>query len=430
MDTDCAVGERLAADPTARAREQEPASPPGSARTALRAVIGPFWASRLVVLLSGIYASVKIGTHGVRLTSFGTLLTAPSRHWDSGWYVYVADAGYRNPVSRAFFPLYPLLLKGIAYVTGDFYTAGVVVSLAAFLVAVFLLYRLVELDFGSEVASITVALVAFCPVAFFFSAIYTESLFLALSVGAVYAARCERWLLAGIVGALASATRNTGVLLVLPIALLYLYGPRGNVAAAPSRWHETRRGMRRLLPRYRIGWPLWSVLLVPLGVLAFTLYLVLAYHAGTSWITVQEAWGRHSTTPINGLLQGVKAGWSGLRDLISHPGHRKTANSPDTTNIVNVIACLAGLAVLVGCVRTLPAVYWVYAGAAFLVPLASPLVDYPLNSFPRFELVIFPLFICAARYLVRRRWTTVAVASSAVLLGMFATAFAAGAWVA
>ena len=128
-----------------------------------------------------------------------------------------------------------------------------IVSLVAFFVALFLLYRLAELDFGSEVAAATVALIAFCPFAFFFSAIYTESLFLALVVGSIYAARRERWLVAGVVGAFASATRNTGVLVAVPIVLLYLYGPRE--ARAPlSRWHERRHGLRLLLPCYRLGW--------------------------------------------------------------------------------------------------------------------------------------------------------------------------------
>ena len=69
----------------------------------LRAVMAPFWASRLVVLISGVYAAVKVGSGGVPLTNFGSLLVAPSFHWDAGWYLKAALRGYISPESRTFF---------------------------------------------------------------------------------------------------------------------------------------------------------------------------------------------------------------------------------------------------------------------------------------------------------------------------------------
>ena len=174
---------------------------------------------------------------------------------------------------------------------------------------------------------------------------------------------------------------------------------------------------------------MWPVILVPVGVLAFTVYLTLAWHAGTSWISAEKDWGHHTATPIVGLIQGLKAGWLGLLDLVRHPGG-PYANSPDATNLVNSVALIAGLVVLVEAVRTLPAAYSVYSGLSLIVPLASPLAQYPLNSFPRYEMVTFPLFICVAGFLVRKRWTAVGVGSGAVLLGMFAATSAAGVWIA
>ena len=428
VDTEYPVDEQLVAGSRGVGDELERTSEPSSDRAALRAVTRPFWASRLLVLLLGVYASLAVGSGGVPITSLGRVLTAPSNHWDANWYLLIAHTGYKNPESRAFFPLYPLLVKVGGWVIGDVY-AGVVISLVAFLVALFLLYRLVELDFGSEVARVTVALVAFCPLAFFFSAIYTESLFLALSVGAIYAARRERWLIAGLVGAFAAATRSSGVLLVLPIVLLYLYGPRGDASAPLARWHESRSGTRLLLPRYRLSWRVWPVILVPLGLVAFTVYLALAYHAGTSWISAESYWVHQSAIPIVAYVRGMSAGWSELRHLISHSSG-PYASSQHVSNLLNAIAAIVGLVVLVECIRTLPAAYWVYAAAAFIVPLASPVAGYPLTSFPRYELVIFPLFIGVARYLVRKRQVRIGVASSAVLLGVFAVLFAVGNWIA
>ena len=78
--------------------------------------------------------------------------------------------------------------------------AGVLVSLVAFWVALILLHRLVSLELDRTLARVTVMLVAFCPMAYFFSAVYSESLFLALSVGCILQARMGRWAWAGCSG--------------------------------------------------------------------------------------------------------------------------------------------------------------------------------------------------------------------------------------
>lgn len=399
----------------------------GSNRTVLRAVAGPFWMSTLVVLFSGLFASVKVGTGGSTITNFGSFLTVPGGHWDGSWYLNIATTGYVNPNSRGFFPLYPLLIHVLGFVTGVTY-AAVLISLGALFAALFLLYRLTELDFSAQVARTTVALVAFCPMAFFFSAMYTESLFLALSVGAIYAARRERWVIAGVAGALASATRNSGVLMLVPILLLYLYGPRGN-AQAP-RWDWSTSRARTLLPRYRPRWNIWPVVLVPVGVVAFTVYLALQYHAGLDWITAQEKYfGHTSSDPISGFINGATTAWTGLSNLVAAPAG-PLVSSPDSTNILNFAACIIGLVAVIGCIRTLPFAYSAYSVLAFIVPLASPTATYPLNSVPRYQMVIFPLFIWFAQFLERKRWSSTAIAGSAVLLGLFSAMFAVGPWVA
>jgi len=91
---------------------------------------------------------------------------------------------------------------------------------------------------GESLADNTVTLIAFCPTAFFFSAVYTEGLYLLLSVGCILLARRGRWLWAGVLGGLAAASRNSGVVLLVPFLLLFLYGPR---RICPSRRRAGRR---------------------------------------------------------------------------------------------------------------------------------------------------------------------------------------------
>src|SRR4029453_15684684 len=121
-------------------------------------------------------------------------------------------------------------------------------------------------ELGDADARLTVALVALFPTAYAFSAVYTESLFLALSAGALYAGRLGRWRWAGVLAALASATRSTGVLLVVPLALLYLYGPRADRPGPP--------GVRsRLRPRHAVGRDAAWLALAPIGLVGYLGYL-------------------------------------------------------------------------------------------------------------------------------------------------------------
>ena len=114
--------------------------------------------------------------------------------------------------------------------------AGVALSLAALAAALYGIHRLTTLELTAGAgarpdrvavaARLAVMLTALAPMAFFFSAVYSESLYLALSVGLFLCARRGRWTWVGVLGALAGATRSTGLVLPLPALMIYLYGPR------------------------------------------------------------------------------------------------------------------------------------------------------------------------------------------------------------
>ena len=97
-------------------------------------------------------------------------------------------------------------------------------ALAALAVALYLLHRLTELELGRAAAGPAVLLLCVFPASVFLGAPYSESLFLAASVGAFYAARTGHWAAAGAAAAAASATRSAGVLLLLPLVILYWQG--------------------------------------------------------------------------------------------------------------------------------------------------------------------------------------------------------------
>ena len=173
------------------------------------------------------------------------------------------------------------------------------ISCLAFVAALYLLHRLVELDCGRRLRAGRWPVVVF-PTAFFFSAVYTESLFFALSLGAVYAARRGRWTVAGVAAA-SLGHSQPGVLLLLPLALMLLYGPRADRPPMPSR------GWR---PRYRLsiadaGW----LPLVLAGIAAYCAYMWGAFGDPLRPFEVQrEVWPRHLVVPLVGAGRGWNAG--------------------------------------------------------------------------------------------------------------------------
>ena len=425
------------------------APPPAERTDVVRFVWRAFWTSRLVVLLSGMFAVLQFGKvpgwqgfDPFGLTTpfgyFGNLLASPFARWDSVWYLEIARFGYRHQLGRtAFFPLYPALIHVVGTVTRSDLVAGVLISLVCFAVALFLLYQLVLLDASRQIAETTVLLVAFSPMAFYFSAIYTESLFLMLSVGCILAARRGRWWVAGVLGGIAAASRNGGVLLVVPVALLFLYGPRADLAARATEWTAVESSrLRALLPRYRLSWEVAWLALIPVGIAAYLLYTAITSGNALDPFNAEKLWFHHTTTPFTGAWDGAVAAWDGLRQLLHGPAppvyfqlSGGNALTEAGQNLMLFAFLAVGLVACVGAFLTQPFAYGAYALLGLALPLSDPVVPQPLSSFPRYEVVLFPLFIWWSGVLVRRRMTTAGIAAVAVLLGLFTAEFATWRWV-
>lgn len=400
-------------------------------RAALRVAWRALLVSRLVVWAAGLAA---VGAWGVaeRAPLFdrlgltepfgaaGDLLVAPAARWDSVWFLVVAEQGYGDdPARGAFFPLYPLLAKGTGLLFGSALVGGVVVSLVAFGVALYLLHRLTSLELGDAAARNAVWALALFPMAFFFSAVYSEALFLALSIGAVYAARTDRWAWAGALGLLGAMTRSAGVLLVVPLVLL----------------HVRAHGWRARGPG--LAW----VLAVPLGLLAFCAFFALEGRDALTPLDAQEAWMRELTAPFAGVWDGARASWQGARQLLH--GSRTpvyfTAAGGDPFavarhNLGDLAFLLAALAAVVGVARRLPLAYAAYVLAALALPLSSPVGPQPLMSVPRFVAVLFPLFMWLGWWTAQGRTpgrrAAVLLALWVIGLAAFTAQFATWHWVA
>lgn len=414
----------------------------------LRAAWRALWVSRLVVWTSGVVAVALWGRASgwrgfdpagvtVPFGGAGDLLVAPAARWDAAWYLTIAADGYADPLRAAFFPLYPLLVRVVsapAALLGagaeGAVVAGIGISLVALLAGLWVVHRLTALELGTSTASLCVLLVALFPTGWAFSAIYSESLFLALSAGSIYAGRLGRWRLAGLLGAGAAATRSTGLLLVVPLAVLYLYGPRADRPADgdrhPARWR----------PRHPVRPGLAWLLAVPAGLVAYVGYLAAATEHPLAPFTTGGAWHRELTGPLGGAWEGAVAAVAGARQLLS--GSRQPVLYPAggdpflvaVHNLGDFLFLLFAAVAIVGALRRLPAAYGLWALCCVALPLSFPVGPEPLASLPRYIAVAFPLQMWLAQWASSRRRAAAALGVSALGLAFLSAAFATWQWVA
>lgn len=332
-----------------------------------------FAASRLILVALIVFSRqiIERGPHVVVSTQTehgGTLLDILTQ-WDGHWYRLIAEHGYAPPmpeIAAAWFPVYPILVRAVEFIVRDFQVASVLVSNGCLIGAALLLMRLLRLDYDDLICRRTITFLMFNPVSFYFSSAYTESTFLLLSIGAMFAARHGKWLLAALSGACLSGTRAPGLLIGAPLFAEYLI-----------QWQERGRSARTFFRPH-----LLSLALVPAGLAAYLLYLYaqrgdlfLPMHAQAN------GWGKTLTLPWESLL------W---------PRSFPASHVPLYQAIVGGALVLTGF----GFFLRLRATYLVYAVLSILFYLAWG----SLEGLPRYVSIIFPLHLVLALLSSRWQW--------------------------
>jgi Gpi18-like mannosyltransferase len=246
-------------------------------------VWGIWLASRVLLYIFTALSQHVLPPGGFSETHSPQLLQLLNR-WDSGWYEGLARHGYKlDPLpghqsNVVFYPLFPMVLKLLDMVGLDIYTGGVIFNNLALLGAALILALWVQKDRGEATALRAATLFLVFPATVFYSSLYTESLFCLLLAAFFLALQRERWWWAGVAGLLLSATRSAGVLVAIPLAIdAYL--------------RHRKDGWKKL------ALALAPVLLVPLGMVLFFLYMKLKFGDAMLPMSAQSAWDRRLTWP-------------------------------------------------------------------------------------------------------------------------------------
>ena len=324
---------------------------------------------------------------------FPTSFAASFNTWDSQHYIRLAEQGYREGlISNAFGPLFPLLIRVTNIVTGDSIVSGLLVANLASAAGLYLLYRLVRKRWNREVAFATLLLCMAFPTAFFLNLVYTEALFLLLTVILFYALY-ERWLwLAACAGFLLPILRVPGLVAVVP--MLWVLG--GDMLRVSFD------GLRPRFAGFR-----WSIdlLYVLAPVAGLVVYLVwMHFDAGNAFVAMDAEKSFISERSIENVLRpdGVVADF--FRSSYSVHGYLDSA----IDRIFFVVF-----------VVSLPLVYRRVDTPMFLFCAIIGLQPFlgSFMSYTRLVMVAFPLYIAyAAAFTAWRPQLTYAVAYPMLLL--------------
>jgi Gpi18-like mannosyltransferase len=302
--------------------------------------------------------------------------------WDGRWYQLVARDGYLLVPGRqsdpAFFPLYPILLRGVHAAGVGWGVAGPLLSNLALLLGLGLFYALTREVFSEPLARRATTYLAIFPLSYVFSMAYPESVVLVLLAAAPLAALRHRWWLAASCAGAAALARPEGLFLVLPLASI--------------AWQQ-----RRTMNPARRGPALAAVLAPPAALVSYPLYLGNALHDPLAWSRAEHAWGRKFA------LTGAFRAFEHLPSAVGH-----------TPWIVRDVVCFfvyVGLlyaAWRVGVPRA-----WLAAGAGIVI---FPVFTGAFDSIGRFGLLAPPLFWGLASLTKDARSEQVVRAASLVLL--------------
>ena len=303
--------------------------------------------------------------------------------WDSGFYLDIAASSYAytpgQMSSVAFFPLYPLLMRTFAFGSDSriaLTLTGWAISNLATLIAFYVLYNLVKMDHNRGVARLTVWILAFFPTSFFFSVVYTEGLFLLLTVASFYFARQEKWLAATVLGGLSSATRSIGILIIIPLAV--------------ERYRQKTYSWRAWLP----------LVMIPMGLFGYMIFLKLRFGDPLLFSHAMSTWGR--VTSIGGIAER-------FRELVFSAG----ILSRLAVSWLDLLFAIVAAFLIFYVLRKQRTSYFLYS----IYALGIPLLTLQVVSIPRYVVVVFPIFLMLALWISRHRYET---ALTIATIGFFA----------
>lgn len=341
------------------------------------------WVVTLFALWRGIIEIIGLfGTHNFsfleKKTPWDPILTHMSglwARWDSGWYLSIIQHGYywKDPSlgqsNVAFFPFYPYLIKILSFpLQSNPFAVGMLFSSLFLAAALVVLFKLIRLDYSRAVAYRTLLFLLVFPMSFFFVSVYTESLFLLMSVSSLYFARKDRWFLASLFGFGAAFTRLVGIALILVLAVEYL--------------HQREWKISKIRASFGYIW------LIALGLFSYMFMLKTQLGNALIFLKAENAWNRTFQMPFH-IIRDIY--WP----LVTHAA--AYADQASLSKIFDFYFFAFAVILVVASFFVLRPSYALFSLFAFLPGIFTG----TLESMGRYTLVLFPCFLLLS---IAARW--------------------------
>lgn len=359
----------------------------------------------LPLIFSEIFLLPRTGYGYTLLTYFlekgsvlSNFLMYPFANFDGAYYLLIAAKGYT--VNAGFFPLFPLSINLVSSIfqntlpfTSTQYFLSIFLVSVFFLTSLIVFLKLIKLDYKENIAIWSIIFLLIFPTSFFYGAIYSESLFLLLSLLSFYFARKKMWFLAGIFGGLLSATRIVGIA-IFP-ALLYEYFK-----------NEKNKSIVKLL----------SIFLTPLGLIAYIFYNFQKW--GNSFYFIQAQGNFANNRSVESVVLPAQTVVRYFKILISvNPGiYEWWVAFFELSSFIFAVSLL-----VVAWKKRIRVSYLIFGALCFIIPASSG----TFSGLPRYILTIFPLFIALA-LIKNKTFKIIYCVISAILLFIFFMLFSKG----
>lgn len=308
-------------------------------------------------------------------------------NFDGVHYLGIAKSAYEAQYTQAFFPLYPFLIKSLSFLTfGNLLISALILSNISFLIALFILYKLLLKTHNENIAFWSVLFLLAFPTSFYFGSVYTEGLFFLMITSSFYLFHIGKIWPASIIGAFSSATRLVGIFL------------------APTL---VKKGINYLIP----------LLLVPTGVVSYMIYLKLNFNDPFYFLTSQSIFGQERLS--GGIVLLPQVVFRYLKILAT------TTGLPLINAIFELTTTILAFALLLLSYKKVNKNWVLFS----LLALITPTLTGTFASMPRYIIIAFPIYMMAA--FVKSLAVKIALLFISLIFLTLATAlFTQGYWVA
>ena len=296
-------------------------------------------------------------------------LLSPWANFDGVYYLLIAENGYT--ANAGFFPLFPLTINLISSIFGNAlpfseiqYFSAIFLVRLFFLCGLIMFYKLIKLDYRTNIAVWSIIFILLFPTSFFFATIYSESLFFLLSILSFYFARKKNWLLASIFGMLLTATRPVGI------------------AIFPAILYEFYINEKSFLKKKAL-----FLITIPLGIVGYSMYNLIRW--GNAFYFIQAQGNFQNNREVGSIVLFPQTVFRYLKIFLTvSPGQYEWFVA-----LLEFSAFIFGtLLIYIAWKKKMRFSYLIFSVAAFLIPISTG----TFSGLPRYILPLFPIFLALA----------------------------------